>query len=107
VSFHVGQLVKCIRSWTNGGSGYGDEVGPQSGVVYTIREIGRLHPTEERANVRLQEIKNPVRSYRSGITSYLWEPSFDAARFVPIDETRLEVFRKIAASPRQPIEVDA
>jgi len=101
VSFHVGQLVVCVDDgnwpWPEGHAAM-----PKRGVVYTVRE-SVVSWTNGHPCVHLVEIVNPIGDYEGGVGE-IWVAE---RRFRPVDETRLEVFRKIAASPRQSIEVDA
>lgn len=98
MSFHVGQLVVCVDDQPRGRLYPMD--GLRSGVIYTVRDV--LYDLMIDANlVWLDEIVRGV------------EPDWDSAReapywadrFRPVDETRIAVFRKIAANPK--IEVDA
>jgi hypothetical protein len=93
MTFRAGQKVVCVRTWHNS-RGYGDEVGPVEGEVYTIRGVGDLHPCYPGGcDVWLVEIKNPVRYYPAGN----YEPSFCHSRFRPIVErkTDISIFTKM------------
>lgn len=80
--FHVGQKVACVDGWVHDGGGYGDEIGPVEGQVYTIRDIGFLNAiTPDMLVVRLLEIRNTERYYRG---AGLYETSFRASRFRPV-----------------------
>jgi hypothetical protein len=91
--FHVGQKVVCVDGWAHDGSGYGYEIGPVKGQVYTIRNIGFLNATTpDVLVVRLSEIRNPEMYYRG---TGLYEPSFRASRFRPVvaRKTDISVFK--------------
>lgn len=99
-SFHVGQKVCCVETWVHDGSGYGDEVGPVAGQIYTIREIGRLHPAyPDSVTVLLSEIVNPARAYWRLRT---FEPSFVVERFRPVIDRKpsIEIFTKMLNTQR-------
>lgn len=104
--FHVGQLVVCVddtKRWrhTDSGAmvksgGYGDEVFPTKGIVYTIRDAGIIRPSFLDAYVRLVEIRNQVRAYG---TCGAFEPCFMAERFRPVNPKRIEVFTSLLVTP--------
>lgn len=80
--FHVGQLVVCVDDSPGRLSG---ERHFTRGNIYTISATApatRRHP----AGVRVEESPSP------SVTSWV-----DAARFRPVDEARLTVFRKLLA----------
>lgn len=102
MTFRVGQKVVCIETWRLGKLGYGDEIGPVAGRIYTIRQIGTcLVPHYPRQIcVRLQEIDNGVRWYENGP----YEAAFRASRFRPLIERKTdisfahEILRKVSQS---------
>lgn len=100
-NFRVGQKVCCVETWVNDGAGYGDEIGPISGEIYTIRDVGPLHPAfPADTMVLLSEIVNPVRPY--AISPNGIEPSFGEWRFRPVVDRKpsIEVFTKMLNDPR-------
>lgn len=93
MSFHVGQLVVCVDDRPRRGSVvYHLPVPLRRGTVYTIIDTGVSN--KGAPIVRIAEA-----------LPHKGSSGFFADRFRPVDETRLEVFRKIAANPK--IEVDA
>lgn len=92
--FHVGQLVKCVEAFESRSAV--PVAMPQKGTVYTVREIeiadGGNHPGDP--FLRLVEIINDPWPCRGRSV----EPAFWYARFRPIDDTRLEIFRKALRS---------
>lgn len=96
--FHVGQKVVCIETWVRR-EGYGDEVGPVAGKVYTIRALldedvwGDL-------GLHLEEIVNPVRNYFGGPL----EPGFARRRFRPVKTTNIDVFLNMLAPTPSEVE---
>ncbi|PAQ03699.1 hypothetical protein LRP31_25620 [Mesorhizobium mediterraneum] len=96
LDWKVGDQVVCVDTWAreNDGNGYGDEVGPIAGQIYTIREIGFLHPTIHRLQVRLFEIENVVHRYND---IGMWEQTFYASRFRPVQKrsTDISLFRAL------------
>lgn len=89
MSFHVGQLVVCVDDTPRLYSGKR----LVRGHIYTV--TGENIDAFGAYGISVAEAKARGTGY------------FLADRFRPIDEARIEVFRKIAASPRQPIEVKA
>jgi hypothetical protein len=64
-SFRIGQKVVCVETWTNPpGRGWGDEIGPVKGEVYTVRGIQLYPPNGVSLCLLLEEIRNPVRVLR-------------------------------------------
>ena len=95
--FHVGQLVAYVRKPGPIG-GYGDEVHPKYGSIYTVRDI--CHDGRG-AYLLVHEIQNPIRWYQEGKL----EPGFRDHHFRPVDESRLEVFRAaLAPTPRKRVD---
>ena len=90
--FHVGLLVVCVNDRVGDFDRpdlfrYGGDLdGLRRGKVYTI--IGRYTSPEGHPCVALSEIRRP-----SG------EPGYAAARFRPVDETKLSVFQAMLVSP--------
>lgn len=83
--FHVGQLVICVRDDIQRPF---DETTPRKGVVYTVREL--VQHAEDRVGVKLVEIINAPQFYANGCR----ECSFTSEAFRPLDDSRLDVFRK-------------
>jgi len=92
--FHVGQLVVCVDDGKN-------RMGPQNrrhvlhglkkGIVYTIRWVGMSPDHGLYLCVRVVEITRPIYLHLNE------EIPFCAARFRPVVETRLDVFREMLA----------
>ncbi len=71
---------------------------PVAGEIYTIREIGMLHPIEKDVVcVLLEELVNDPLTVK--LTSQDWEPPFGAWRFRPLQvkKTSIEIFEKMLA----------
>ena len=82
MAFFVGQKGVCVNvdaipGWPFGGNGV---VTPELGVVYTIRDIFAVPGYYDEWRVRLVEIKNPVKQYRTGPHETGWGFS----RFRPV-----------------------
>lgn len=91
MAFRSGQKVVCVKLIpVNAGYGYGIEIVPTVGEVYTIRETGTFYDLQF---VRLNEIHNHPRLYAIG-TVECW---FTADAFRPAIErkTDISVFRRI------------
>lgn len=97
-NFRVGQKVVCVSEWKRIG-GFGGEIGPIHGEVYTIREVGFLHPDFPRmVTVRLDEIANEV-----------WlgfETCFAATRFRPVVQrkTDISIFKALLTPSKEKVE---
>lgn len=94
--FHVGQLVICVEDCHS--SVWPDLVTPKRGTVYTIRRCknGRRTRTGEPAvGVHLMEVMNGPRNCGP---EGMVEPAWDALHFRPIDDTKIDVFRKALRS---------
>ena len=96
--FHVGQLVVCVDDSrvcppVAGRSYYGDLDGLIKGKIYTVRWCGQYMHTNglEFIAVRLVEIIRPK------LTGGDVECPYAAARFRPVVETSLDVFREMLA----------
>ncbi len=79
-----------------------DFVFPVKGRVYTVRDVvvSTLGPAE--LGLRLHEISNAhtigrVIPYDGRIVTITGEPVFEASRFRPLSEARLDQFRKLLA----------
>lgn len=104
-NFAPGQLVECIKSIdrraaTGELNGYGDEILPQKGIIYTVRDGVAAKDCRSIPCIRLVEIVNPAREYimRLSGRNVCGEPAFQVHHFRPVDPRRLDVFRKIEAS---------
>lgn len=99
--FVVGEKVVCVRL---GGRGYGCEVKPVVGGVYTVRELISLNGE---AQIRLVEIVNDVLHYKEGRIEAAWA----AYRFRPLVERKTEagmaVLRSILTNAPSRISEDA
>ena len=102
MSFHVGQLVVCIKvgAWLGG---YGDEIDPMRGIVYTVRTI-EIDQNAETC-IRLVEIINSLRRYTTVRGVELAEIQYSETHFRPVRDESIEVFRRIAASPKERIRI--
>lgn len=106
MSFHVGQRVVCIGYALAPGQGYGTEILPVRGLVYTVRGIDLNRPyCRCRVGLRLEEIINVPRLYRG---YGLDEASFGADHFRPIIErkTSIDIFTamlKPSPTKREPV----
>lgn len=84
MSFHVGQLVICIKQGRWHG-GTGREIDPVYGTIYTVRDsvlFGLI------SAIRLVEIVNEPDETGEEVT-------YTADRFRPVDDTRLSIFRSL------------
>ena len=93
--FYVGQRVVCVAD-----PHYSTEDGvtpniPLVGEVYTVRQVGQFE-FENGVDVAiwLEEIVNPVCEFEDGDCC---EHGFWHARFRPVKDTSIEVFRKLLA----------
>lgn len=85
MTFRVGQKVVCISEGCE--FGYNDEIVPQKGQIYTVREVlPAIHYPGELV-IRLVEIVNRPRQYRDSFT----ECSFRAVRFRSIVEKKTDI----------------
>jgi len=105
--FRVGQKVVCIETWSLNGTGYGDEIGPIEGKIYTIRSIGVGFNSHypDRLQVRLVEISNESRLYGGDRAKY--EPAFGAYRFRPVVErkTDISIFKAMLTPKRSNVRI--
>ena len=103
-NFRVGQKVVCV--YFDGIGGYGDELNPQPGSIYTVRDVA----ASDEVYIRLQEIRNPLRYYRCIITGEHkdTEAWMRANRFRPVAEkpTAMEIIKAIVLDPSKPIPAD-
>lgn len=98
MNFHVGQLVVCVAPPVRLTA---MRQQPKIGTVYTVRDNGWGEPDEP--TIRLVELISEPRHYRQG-----WgEHAYVAARFRPVDEARLSIFRKLLAPLPQKGRVEA
>lgn len=102
--WQVGDRVVCVETWLLK-DGTGDEAGPVAGHIYTIREIGLLHPFKNDVCVRLAEIINPIRAYLDATG----EACFAAARFRKVEprKTSIAIFERFLLNPNAPVREDA
>lgn len=83
--------VRCVCVDISGCGGYGHEIKPEVGVIYTIREI-LWSETHRHHQFLLNEIIQPKIHYQDG-----WlEPAFGAHRFRPLitQEDDVAMFRE-------------
>jgi hypothetical protein len=99
VNAQVGQRVVCIYQLQDEAVKYM----PEKGKVYTIREIVHRQSVWGgfKVGFLLKEIVNPV---QRTIINDIVEVAFIYTAFRPVDETKIDVFRKIAANPRVPVD---
>lgn len=83
MAFYVGQKVVCIDNNRDGG--YGDEIVPDVGPVYTVRELFSCNGHDW---LRLREIKNSPRYYTPGGVT---EAFFHISRFRPVVERKTSI----------------
>ena len=97
--FQIGQKVVCVAGKWDGG--YGDEIFPQIGSVYTVRGID-LNRFGSRCTTGLWlcEIHNEKRRYR---TVGFVEASFASDCFRPLIErkTDISIFKKMLTPKRK------
>lgn len=92
-NFRVGQKVVCVNASGLGPSvGFGDEIMPKEGEMYTIREIGIT--LLGRPGCLLEEIVNQARRYDDDMPERV-EPMFLVYRFRPVRITNIDVFLKL------------
>lgn len=80
--FKPGQSVACISTDNLGTLGYGDEVYPTLGDVYTVRDVVVDHFGVE--GLLLKEIRNDRLPYRVGAEVVDFEKPFASWRFKPL-----------------------
>lgn len=96
-----GSLVKCVRAFPARASEAPFGVlNPTKGRIYTVREVlPDCSPGFDA--LRLVEIVNPVLPYRTADA----ETAFDIRGFVPLDDSRLSIFRQhLHPAPKEPVE---
>ncbi|MEZ0212406.1 MAG: hypothetical protein ACAH27_05580 [Xanthobacteraceae bacterium] len=82
MTFYRGQKVACVDMSNPGLLGYGDEVMPTQGEVYTVRDIVTDHFGV--VGILLDEIRNDVLPYQLGAKRVDFEKCFRASRFEPV-----------------------
>ena len=107
-NFRVGQKVVCVETWTPG-SNYSPNIvnGPVEGGVYTVREVGYLHPWyPDLVVVLLLELDNSGGKWTFRGAPYEWEPPFAARRFRPVVDrkTDISLFRAMLTPSKQKVE---
>lgn len=97
--FYVGQKVVCINTPVPrlGMAGYGNEIYPQKGEVYTVRAVPIIPNFAGGAatpSIRVYEIINPMRRYKN---RGAFEPAFPSKCFRPLDErkTDIAIFKRL------------
>jgi hypothetical protein len=102
--FHVGQKVVCVDGWDNNPFPDCPNGVPKTGCVYTVRGYSAA-PTPKFDAIWLDEIINPQRKFPSG----MWEPSFNEARFSPLDKrkTDISIFTEMLTGERKEAPVAA
>lgn len=89
--FRVGQLVVCVDAFKiEPGRGYGHEVTPEKGRVYTIRTVEPHSLAPSGYLVRLREVVNEPELYAEGFSEF----RFAASHFRPVDDSALNIFRE-------------
>jgi hypothetical protein len=103
--FFVGQRVICIDDRIPPDFFHRGETLLKRGVVYTIRGIvlgTSFGYNSDHDGLRLAEIRNPMRVYRAA-SGHVWaELYFLIARFRPMHETNIDVFRAMLKKASQP-----
>jgi hypothetical protein len=99
----VGDKVVAL-SFTGSEGGYGDEILPIEGTVYTIRDI-MFH--EGAICFRLEEIRNDVRLYLVDGAPCVCEITFKWSRFRPVQprQTDISVFERLLNTVPSDLEV--
>lgn len=82
MTFHPNQKVACVNTDDFGTLGYGDEVYPTLGDVYTVRDVVVDHFGVE--GLLLKEIRNDRLPYRVGAEVVDFEKPFASWRFRPV-----------------------
>ncbi len=77
--FHIGQKVICVNGVR---TQIGDEIFPETGAVYTVREIKGFSDGD--ISILVEEIRNKYQQYRQGFG----ELYFREARFAPIENIK-------------------
>ena len=98
----VGDIVVCVNGkWLRPDADVQQR--PILGVIYTIREyVPSFMFKEGPADaVRLEEIVNQPLQWFSGF----YEVAFYVDRFRPVHKSSIEIFRQIAANPKQKVLV--
>ena len=95
MTFHVGQKVQCIHTFDKRPG----EKDPVKGKVYTVRTV-EFSETIDCHAIRLVEVVNQPRMYSEG----LLEARFNAKRFIPLQETGMQILRSILANPKQSVD---
>lgn len=98
MTFRVHQKVECVSLGIDGG--YGDEIQPEVGGIYTVRDIRPSRYSPGEFAVHLCEIHNSLREYDVGLAE-IW---FRASRFRPIvaRKTSIEIFtRMLTPTPQK------
>lgn len=93
--FHVGQRIVCIADYAGIDRKAISALGltlPLKGFVFTVRDTSKAYGDLEQI-ILLGEIVNPVAKYNPEFEPF--EPWFRARYFRPVDEKRIEVFRKM------------
>ena len=83
-------------------NGYGDEVTPVKGMVYTVRCYADYqYPETGEALIFLEEIINRPRLYQTFSGPQTVEPAFQAARFRPVKTTDISIFEAMLRPTKQ------
>lgn len=104
LDWKVGDKIVCINDKPNGGGL--EEIWPREGIIYTIRDIGEpAYYAETKISVRLQELVNTPQFYHDALGQKIFtECWFNVARFRPVTNTSLDIFRKLTTDPYGPID---
>lgn len=90
MAFEVGQRVVCIADRPTNDDGLPNFV--VKGHIYTIRGVGTFKGNH---GVWLEELANPKTKGSWGCR----ERGFGVGRFRPVNESRLDIFRKLLVEP--------
>lgn len=101
--WYAGMKLVCIAAPWEGHRPYGDEITPEVGRVYTLREI-IPDDFDGKMVVLLDEVRNKTRRYqaKNGLV-YRTEPAFDAACFRPTQArmTDISVFTAMLTGAKE------
>lgn len=109
LDWKVGDKVVCVKQYDfNAAVMLPTDTLPVEGGIYTIREIGCLHPNYPKAAaIRLREIRNrQVMRIETGTAIELF---FFASRFRRVQprKTDISIFQRLLTHPRVTIGEDA
>ena len=89
--FHIGQHVVCVDDKPCGGKVY-DLAGIRRGSVYTVRAVATDYEFS-------QGVESAVWLVEVERFQYFADPPFAAARFRPVVESKIDIFRALLVTP--------